>query len=287
VINRRLPPRIGPYIAAALAVAISLAVLRVLPASERSQLFLLLPAVVLVAWYGGLRPALFATALATVGQAFYFLPPYGDDLLRTLLFLLVAVTIAVLAAGRRRAVEGVRIQREELAVTLSSIGDAVIVTDRAGRVTFMNPAAERLTGWSAPDAVGRELPAVFSSLDEQTGAPIENPAARAIREGAAVTVPGFTLLRRRDGEERAVDDSAAPVRSAAGEIVGAVLIFRDLSERRAIEREQARALARERAARRDAAALSAVGQALVQSRDPGSVGRHIAEGIRSLLGGTV
>ncbi|HKW92043.1 MAG TPA: PAS domain-containing protein, partial [Methylomirabilota bacterium] len=223
VINRR-PTRLTPYIAAALAVAISLAVLRVLPVSERSQLFLLLPAVVLVAWYGGLGPALFATAFASAGQAIYFVPPYADDLLRTLLFLLVAVTIAVLAAGRRRAVEGVRIQREELAVTLSSIGDAVVVADRAGRVTFMNPAAERLTGWGSSEAVGRDLPSVFSILDEQTGAPIENPATRAIREDAAVTLPGFTLLRRRDGEERAIDDSAAPVRSAAGEIVGAVLV---------------------------------------------------------------
>ena len=83
---------------------------------------------------------------------------------------------------------------------------------------------------------------------------------------------------RRGGDERAIDGGADPIRDRAGHTVGVVLVFRDLTERRAIERDQAEVLARERAARRDAAALSAVGQALVQSLDTESVGRHIAEG---------
>ncbi|MEX2221445.1 MAG: GAF domain-containing protein [Candidatus Rokuibacteriota bacterium] len=276
------------YGAAVLAVGIALGcTLLALPLAERSQLFLLLAAVVLSAWYGGLGPGLFATALAIGGQVVFFQAPYADVLLRLLSFALVSVSICVLAAGRRRAEERMRDHREELAVTLSSIGDAVIVTDRAGRITFMNVAAERLTGWSEADARGLDLPQVFVIVNEQSRAPVESPVARVLREDRVVALPDGTVLLRRDGEERAIDDSGAPVRNRAGGTVGAVLVFRDLTERRAIERDQAQVLAREETARRDAAALSAVGRALVQSLDVESVGRHIAEGIRVLLGGTL
>src|SRR4029077_12033181 len=117
-------------------------------------------------------------------------------------------------------------------------------------------------------------------------APLESPAMRVIRDGGLPERPG-TVLVRLDGSERAIDESGAPVRDASGQVTGAVLVLRDLTERRRIEPDQAAVIAREEAARRDAAALSAVGRALVQSLDRASVGRHIAEGIRTLLGGTV
>ncbi len=257
------------------------------PLAERSQLFLLLAAVVVSAWYGGLGPGLLATGVAVVGQRAFFEAPYRDDLVRVLLFALVAGAISVLAAGRHRAEGRLRGQREEMAATLASIGDAVIVTDRAGRVTFMNRAAERLTGWAADEARGSAFQTVFVVVNEETRALVEIPAARVLQENQVVALPAGTLLVRRGGDECAIGGSADPIRDHASATVGVVLVFRDLTDRRAIDREQAEVLAREQAARRDAAALSAVGRALVQSLDSESVGRHIAEGIRALLGGTV
>ena len=275
------------YAAAVLAVGIALACTALaLPLVGRSQLFLLLAAVVLSAWYGGPGPGLLATGLAALGQSLFSVPPYGDDAVRTLLFLVVSAGICAAAAGRRRAEARVRDQREELAVTLASIGDAVVVADAAGRVTFMNAAAERLTGCRADEARGRGLGEVCSLVGEQSREPVESPVTRVIRDGVLTGRPG-TLLIRRDGQERAIDESGTPVRDPTGRVLGAVLVFRDLTERRSIERDQAVVIAREQAARRDAAALSAVGRVLVQSLDRASVGRHIAEGIRTLLGGSV
>ena len=268
------------YAAAVLAVAIALAcTVLALPLTDRSQLFLLLAAVVLSAWYGGPGPGLVAAGLGAVAQLAFVEAPYGDDVVRTLLFLVMATVICVAAAGRRRAEGRTRGHAEELAVTLASIGDAVVVADEAGRVTFMNAAAERLTGWPAREARGRVLTEVCPLVDETTRAPVESPAMRVIRDGGLPERPG-TALVRRDGSERAIDESGAPVRDGRGQVTGAVLVLRDLTERRSIERDQ-------QAARRDAAALSAVGRALVQSLDRASVGRHIVEGIRTLLGGSV
>ena len=276
------------YGAALLAVGLAFACTYLaVPLAERSQLFLLLAAVVVSAWYGGLGPGVLATGVAVVGQLAFFEAPYGDDLLRVLLFVLVAGGISALAAGRRRAEDRAREQREEMAVTLASIGDAVIVTDRAGRITFMNTAAERLTAWTADEARGSALPTVFVIVNEETRGLVEMPAARVLLENQVVAVPAGTMLARRGGDARAIDGSVAPIHDRAGGSVGVVLVFRDLTERRASERDQVEGLAREQVARRDAAALSAVGQALVQSLDTESVGRHIAEGIRALLGGTV
>ncbi|HZP37331.1 MAG TPA: GAF domain-containing protein [Methylomirabilota bacterium] len=275
-----------PHAVAILAVAAALACsLLSLPLVERSQLFLLLAAVVLSAWYGGARPGLLATALAVLVQHTVF-ETQGHDWIRTAMFVLICAGICAAAAGRRRAEARLREQREELAVTLASIADAVVVTDVAGRVRFMNAAAERLTGRSAQEARGRPLPAICPLVSEETRAPVESPAARVVRDGALAPRTGL-LLVRRDGQERPVDESGARLFDPEGAVDGAVLVLRDLTERRSIEREQAAVIAREQSARRDAAALSAVGQALVQSLDRASVGRHIAEGIRTLLGGSI
>ena len=276
------------YGVALLAVALALSCTYLTaPLAERSQLFLLLAAVIVSAWYGGLGPGLLATGAAVAGHTAVMVAPYGDDLVRVLLFVVVAGSISALAAGRRRAEDRAHAQREEMAVTLASIGDAVIVTDRAGRVTFMNGAAEHLTGWRGAEARGSEISAVFGILDEDTRAPIESPAARVLRENRVAALPAGVLLARRSGGERSIAGGADPIHDRAGHTVGVILVFRDLTELRASERDQAAALTRERAARRDAAALSEVGQALVQSLDTESVGRHIAETIRALLGGTL
>jgi len=128
------------------------------------------------------------------------------------------------------------VQREWLRVTLLSIGDAVITTDIVGRVTFMNPVAQNITGWPIEEASGLELTTVFNIVNEETRFAVENPAVKALREGVVVGLANHTLLIARDGTERPIDDSAAPIRNARGEVAGVVLVFRDISERRQAER---------------------------------------------------
>lgn len=130
-----------------------------------------------------------------------------------------------------------------LRVTLSSIGDAVLTTDVESRVTFLNPVAESLTGWSMEDAAGQPMAAVFRIVNEETRNQVENPATKALREGVIVGLANHTLLIAKDGTERPIDDSAAPIRNGNGEIAGVVLVFRDVTERRRQEHEVREALA--------------------------------------------
>jgi PAS domain S-box-containing protein len=114
--------------------------------------------------------------------------------------------------------------------TLRSIGDAVISTDARGSVGFMNPVAERLTGWTAHEALGRALSEVFTIFNEETGAPIESPVDKVLRDGVIVGLANHTVLRQRNGADVPIDDSAAPITDSAGAIQGVVLVFRDASE---------------------------------------------------------
>ena len=139
----------------------------------------------------------------------------------------------------QRAEEALAQQSEWLRITLSSIGDAVISTDAEGRVTFLNGVAENLTGRSQADALGRPLPEVFHIVNEATRLPVENPACRALREGTVAGLANHTILIAADGTERPIDDIAAPMRSGDGAIVGAVLIFRDVTERKRAEETRA------------------------------------------------
>lgn len=133
---------------------------------------------------------------------------------------------------QRRAEEAVRKQSEWLRVTLTSIGDAVITTDGEGRVTSMNPMAERLTGWTQRDALGLRLNGVFQIVREETRAPADNPVFKALQENKTVGLANHTVLIGKDGTEYAIDDSAAPIRDDRGHVIGAVLIFRDITQRR-------------------------------------------------------
>ncbi len=142
--------------------------------------------------------------------------------------------------ARQQAERELGRERERLRITLSSIGDAVISTDVEGRVTFLNRVAEDLTGWSQADAAGRALGEVFHIVNEHTRREAENPALRAVREGVVVELANHTILIARDGVERPIDDSAAPIRDSAGVPVGAVLVFRDVSERKRAEAAQLR-----------------------------------------------
>ena len=143
---------------------------------------------------------------------------------------------------RQKAAAEVHEQREWFRTTLSSIGDAVVSTDTRGRVAFLNPIAESLTGWTQDEAQGQPLDVVFRIVNEQSRQEVDNPALRALKDGQIVGLANHTLLIARDGTERPIADSAAPVRDDKGRIVGAVLTFHDITERRRMDRElQARA----------------------------------------------
>jgi PAS domain S-box-containing protein len=137
---------------------------------------------------------------------------------------------------RRRAEEELRQQREWYQVTLSSIGDAVITTDTQGKVTFLNPVAEMMTGWKTGEAFGQALEKIFNIINEETREPAKNPVDKVLREGIVVGLANHTALIAKDGTARSIEDSAAPIRDATGNISGAVMVFHDVTERRRSEK---------------------------------------------------
>ncbi len=136
---------------------------------------------------------------------------------------------------REAAVTEAGQQRELFATTLTSIGDAVIATDREGKVAFMNPVAEKLTGWTQQEARGVPLENPFKIINELTRTITENPVKKVLETGAIVGLANHTLLIAKDGTERPIDDSAAPIRQSDGGLTGVVLVFRDVTARRAAD----------------------------------------------------
>ncbi|HEX9371953.1 MAG TPA: DUF4118 domain-containing protein, partial [Roseiflexaceae bacterium] len=227
------------YVAALLAVIAALLLTLLLRQVLDILIFpIFLAAVMFSAWYGGLGPGLFATLLAAVATSFILVqPPYSLTVELTIAtrvgtFVLAALFISSLNEASRRAAAELRRQREELRVTLASIGDAVIVADAQGRVTFANQAAQDLTGWGQSEAQGQALETIFTIVDEQTRRPVESPVDRILREGTVVGLANHTLLIARGGQEIPIDDSAAPIRDQGRAIVGSVLVFRDVTHRR-------------------------------------------------------
>jgi PAS domain S-box-containing protein len=136
-----------------------------------------------------------------------------------------------------------RQQKDLLSVTLGSIGDAVMVCDLEAQVTFMNPMAEKLTGWTQAEAHGKPLPEIFRIINEDSRQTVESPVDKVFRLGQVVGLANHTLLIRKDGTELPIDDSGAPIRDEQGKIYGVVLIFRDFSEHKAAEKEMLKARA--------------------------------------------
>ena len=127
-------------------------------------------------------------------------------------------------------------RRDWLQITLAAIGDGVITADADGRVNYLNPVAENLTGWTLAEAAGMEVERVFHIVDEATGRPVEQPVRIVIQRGLTVGLGNHTLLIARDGSQRLIDDSAVAINDDDGHVVGVVLIFRDITERRRSER---------------------------------------------------
>jgi PAS domain S-box-containing protein len=199
-------------------------------------------AVMAAAWYGGFRPGLLATVLSAATTSGFFLAPRIQleglkpiHVVGTAIFIATGWLISAGADALRRARENHRLEAERLRTTLQSIGDGVIVTDEEGAVVSLNSVAERLTGWPSADAASRPLDEIFRIVNEDTRAPVDNPARRALREGTIVGLANHTILLARDGSETPIDDSAAPLRGGDGAIAGCVLVFRDVSDRRRTE----------------------------------------------------
>jgi PAS domain S-box-containing protein len=159
--------------------------------------------------------------------------------------------------GRRQRAEGeLQRQREWFHVTLSSIGDGVIATDAEGRIMFLNGAAEHYTGWSTDEALGLPLTDVFVIVNESTRKVVEAPVDRVIREGVVVGLANHTVLLQKGGGELAISDSAAPIRSSDGKILGVVLVFQDETVRRFNDTTRRHLLERERDAKERAESAS-------------------------------
>jgi PAS domain S-box-containing protein len=137
--------------------------------------------------------------------------------------------------GCRQAEETLRRHREWSHATLASIADAVIATDAGGRITFMNAVAQSLTGWKEEEGVGRPLEEIFRLVDEETQQPAGSPLQQVLQQGAKVNLANHTVLLTRGGARVPVADSAAPIRSERGDIVGGVVVFQDVTRRRRAE----------------------------------------------------
>ena len=146
-----------------------------------------------------------------------------------------------LAISNARTYQKLTQSRNELRITLSSIGDAVIATDASGFITFLNPVGAKLTGWQSEEAIGKPIQSVFRIINEKTRKPAENIVERVLREGRTVNLANNTALIARDQREIPVEDSAAPIKDEAGNLIGVVLVFRDVTEKRRAEEELRRA----------------------------------------------
>ncbi|WP_368355725.1 putative bifunctional diguanylate cyclase/phosphodiesterase, partial [Acidithiobacillus caldus] len=144
-----------------------------------------------------------------------------------------------LEAERQRTEQTLWEQKERAEVTLHSIGDAVITTDTQGRVTDMNVVAEALLGYARSEVLGTALEDVFHIVQEGTHTPVANPVRRVLEEGKVVGLANHTVLITKDGEERAIEDSAAPIRDRRGALLGVVLVFHDVTEKRRLTAELA------------------------------------------------
>lgn len=167
---------------------------------------------------------------AKITQPFgYILKPFDERELYT------AIELALYKHHMETKVQE---SQQWLATTLRSIGEAVLATDARGRVSFMNPMAEALTGWRQDEALGRAVTEVFHVREEETSMPHDHPAIRALREEVPSDFASSEhALQTRDGSERSIDDSATPIRDTHGRLLGAVVVFRDATERRQLQEQ--------------------------------------------------
>lgn len=204
------------------------------------------PLIAVAAWYGGLGAGIASAILSALAANWYFFEPIHDWSFRPLegwafaAFGISSAAIIGAIESMHRTRRDLARSRDLLSTTMTSIGDGLIVTDAEGRVTSLNPVAERLTGWKMAEAVGQPLPTVFRIVNELTRQPAENPVVKVIASGTVVGMANHTLLIHKDGSELPISDSAAPIRIGEGPLLGVILVFRDASAERNAQQDRAR-----------------------------------------------
>lgn len=206
--------------------------------------FLFFPAVFISSWIGGLIPGLVSTFVSAVVVSWFFIPPQFTLIQKTPMSLISIGMFCIMGIffslfhGRLRkankqaeyANTTLRASEENLSITLKSIGDAVMTTDADGRVTRLNAVAEQLTGWLQAEAAGCLVSDIFHIINQKTREPATIPVAAALEQGIIHGLANDTVLIARDGSEYPIADSCAPIRSRDGSIIGAVLVFRDVTK---------------------------------------------------------
>lgn len=203
-------------------------------------------AVAFVAWWSGLGPSVFALVGSWWAAGFFFMAPRYiwyphvntvTHLVGTATYFIVGLSNIAVCEAMRRAQARAEQEREFFRVMVASIGDAVITTDKNGRVIRQNVVASELTGWGEDEVLGRPLEEIFRIINEETRKPAQNPVSKVLAEGKVVGLANHTVLIAKDGWERAIDDSAAPIRDSDGKVLGVVLVFRDVTERRRLDQD--------------------------------------------------
>jgi hypothetical protein len=226
-------PLYGSVVALALTAVALLISLQLRPYLGPDIFLLFLVVVWLSVWYYGLIVGLVASGASALALLVFFfagVSGFWDAGARLGSFLGIAGMIIWMTAEWRES-------RRVLASTLAGIGDAVLATDGEGRIAFLNPVAEALTGWSSQEARKKAVVDVLRLMDERTRKPIDNPLMQALRERATLTYGEHITLISRSGAEVPVELSAAPVRSDSGDLRGAILVFRDIGKRRQFEEQ--------------------------------------------------
>jgi PAS domain S-box-containing protein len=237
------------------------------------------------AWFGGFGPGMISALLSALLISYFFHRPAGSGfslqaahLLQGAIFIGIGFVLSLSLYIRRRAEAQVEWQRAWLYTTLASIGDGVIASDEKGRITFMNGMAEALTGWPASEVMGQPVERVFRIVAEDTRTTQEIPIIEALQHGVIVGLANHTILISRDGTERSISDTGAPILDSKGRVRGAVLVFQDVSEQRVAEQ----ALEKSEALYRAFVANSTEGICLLELEEPLPVNLSIAQQIDHL-----
>lgn len=213
------------------------------PHINPAPFILFYPAVIFAALYGN---GLFAILLSTLAAQYFFISPTHSlaiikpsDFFSLGLFLISSFLILKINRNLSKSLRNANLEQQRanemqfwLSTTMTSIGDAVITTDITGNVSFMNPIAENLTGWSLSEAIGKPLEEVFHIINQHTREVVENPVKKVLQNGTIMGLANHTVIIQRNGKEITIEDSAAPIRSSGhGRILGVVLVFRDTTEK--------------------------------------------------------
>ena len=250
--RERLPSGVVGYLLAVVATAAAIVVRWLLDPwlGHRIPFVTLYAAVAITVWFGGWRPALLAALVGYFASDYLFVEPRrivglrdAADVVGLLAYLLSCSIIIGIGEAMRAAEARATERREMLRITLASIGDAVVTTDLEGQVLYINAVAESLTGWTQEEAARQPVESVVHIVHELTRQRADNPAMRALREGAVVQLSSPSILIAKDGGERPISDRATPIRDARGRLAGCVLVFRDMTESKRAEGRRAARLA--------------------------------------------